>query len=87
MLSRLAAGVVAGYALASSSAVWLSYVLPMQRADAVATGILVSFIVYAAAIIYAFAAHSHTRIWCGLIGLTLVFMVFAVLLRPEGATW
>ena len=68
-------------------AVWLSYVLPMPRADAVATGVLISFALYAGVIVYAFAAHSLRRLWFGVLGFTGFFALAALALRPAGAGW
>lgn len=84
VVGRLIAGVITGYALAAVSAVWLSFVLPMPRADAVATGMLVSFAVYAVAIIYAFAARSVARVWFVLSGSTIAFGLLSLLMRPTG---
>ena len=87
LLSRLCAGVLGGYAAAAVFAVWLSYVLPMPRADAVATGVLISFALYAGVIVYAFAAHSLRRLWFGVLGFTGFFALAALALRPAGAGW
>ena len=85
--ARLTAAVAGGYALAVSVSACLSFILPMVRADGVLTGLLASFVVYTAAVIWAFGVTSMGRMWWGLIGTTGVFAaltVIAMLLR-EGA--
>ncbi len=82
IVSRLIAGVFIGYAVAVAFSVWLSFVLPMQRADAVATGILVSFAVYTLTILWAFSIRSLKRMWCGLVLPGVVCTVFAWLAAP-----
>jgi Protein of unknown function (DUF3649) len=65
--SRVVAATVGGYAFANVVAVFLSYVLPMGRADAVLAMTLASFALYAAAVIWVFAARSVKRAWLGLL--------------------
>lgn len=81
---RVAAAVFGGYALAAAVAIWTSYILPMRRADAVVTGELISFAVYAAAILWAFAARTPRWAALGLIGSALAFAVMAWLTGPSG---
>ena len=71
LLARLAAAVFGGYLLSVAVSTSLSLVLPMARADAVLTGLLVSFTVYALAILWAFAVRSLSRMWLGLLGLAV----------------
>ncbi|MDF1747854.1 MAG: hypothetical protein P1V34_03165 [Alphaproteobacteria bacterium] len=80
--SRLIAGVFVGYAVAVAFSVWLSFVLPMQRADAVATGILVSFAAYTLVILWAFGVGSHKRTWTGLLLIGIACGAFAWLAAP-----
>ena len=86
--ARLTAAVVVGYALAVSVSACLSLVLPMARADGVLTGLLASFIVYAAAVIWAFSVKSVGRMCWGLVGTTTFFAALAALtmLLRDGAT-
>jgi hypothetical protein len=67
LLSRVAAAIVGGYALASACAVFLAAVLPMSRAEAVATGSMAAFAVYTGAVVWVFAASSPGRAWWGLL--------------------
>jgi hypothetical protein len=67
VLSRTVAGVVAGYGMSALLAACLAVMLPGDKAEAVLTGTLISFLVYTAAIIWAYAAASHWRAWVGVL--------------------
>ena len=66
LLSRLAAAIFGGYALASLAGI-ASLALPLQTTQAVITGQLVSFLVYAGAVVWVFAVRSARRAWLGLL--------------------
>ena len=66
VFQRVAAAGLGGYALAVASAACLAAVLPVTRADAVVSGLLASFAVYLAAILWVFAERSLTRMWLGI---------------------
>lgn len=77
--SRLGAAVLGGYALANLLSLALGGLLPLAPADTVTTALLLSFSVYAAAVLWAFAARSAWRAWAGLlIPAALAGLVFAV---------
>lgn len=80
IIQRVAAAAIGGYVLAAAVSACLSYVLPMSRADATLTGLLVSFLIYVAVVMWVFAAHSLQRLWWQLGGATVVFAVPAILL-------
>lgn len=80
VLSRLAAAVFGGYALAAAVAVFLGAVLPSARADAVLAGMQLSFVVHTLAVIWAFSPVSPARVWAGL-------LVPAVVLATCGWLW
>jgi hypothetical protein len=67
VLSRLAAAVFGGYALATMLPILLSHALPMPKAEAVMTAVLLSFVVYTCAILWAFAAGTAAKAWSGLL--------------------
>jgi len=73
------AAIGGGYALASLVAVALALVLPLDRMDAVLTGMMASLVVYAAAAIWVFAARSALRAWIGMIAAALPLAVLALL--------
>jgi predicted CDP-diglyceride synthetase/phosphatidate cytidylyltransferase len=73
--------VLGGYVFASAVAAGLSYLLPMARADAVLTGLMVSVAAYAGAVLWAFAARTVGRAWLGLAIPSLAFVCLAWLIR------
>lgn len=64
--SRALAAIVGGYVLSALCATALALWLPLARAEAVTAGALVSFAVYAGAVVWVFAARSAGRAWAGL---------------------
>lgn len=80
LVSRIVAAVLGGYALAALTSVAV-LALPMERGEAVLTGMMLSFIVYAAAVIWVFAASSARRAWAGLL------VVGAPLLLVDMGIW
>jgi len=66
LVSRIVAAVLGGYALAALTSV-AAVALPIARAQAVLTGMLASFVVYACAVIWVFAVRSARRAWAGLL--------------------
>ena len=80
LVSRIVAAVLGGYALAALTSV-ATLALPMERGEAVLTGMMLSFIVYAAAVIWVFAASSALRAWAGLL------VVSAPLLLVDMGIW
>lgn len=82
---RAPAAIVGGYALTSIAALFLSYVLPLSRTDAVIAGAIPSFAIYIAAILWSFAARSPLRAWAGL-ALPGAAMGVLCLLMEAGAT-
>lgn len=62
--ARILSAVVGGYALAYTATAFLSVYLPMSRPDRVSLSSLACFIVWVAAILYAFGAKSPWRaVW------------------------
>ena len=81
VLSRVLAAVVGGYAAANAVAVGLAQILPMSRGDAVMTGILLTYLVYAAAVVWVFSVRSSRRAWLGILLTTAAFGGLALLGR------
>lgn len=84
LVFRIAATVLGGYALAAAASIWLSYVVPMARAEATLTGLLISFALFAAAVVWAFAARTARRAWIGLLAPTVLFAGLAWIAAPNG---
>jgi hypothetical protein len=66
LISRIIAALFGGYALAALSSVAV-LALPMSKPQAVLTGMLASFAIYAGAAIWVFAVRSALKAWAGLI--------------------
>lgn len=82
VFSRSMAAIFGGYALASSSAVFLAVALPGARGQAVLTGMLVAIVVAACAALWAFATRSALQAW---LGIALPALVLAAGARALGA--
>ena len=66
--ARIALAALGGYALAGLASAALALALPMDRADAASTATMLSFAVYAAAVLWVFGAR---RLATAAIGLML----------------
>ena len=66
LISRIVAALFGGYSLAALSSVAV-LALPMSKTQAVLTGMLASFAIYAGAVIWVFAVRSALKAWVGLI--------------------
>jgi hypothetical protein len=66
LISRIIAALFGGYALAALASVAV-LALPMNKIQAVIAGQLVSFLVYAGAVVWVFAVRSALKAWMGLI--------------------
>lgn len=76
LLSRIAAAVLGGYGLGALTSVAV-LALPISRTEAVLTGMQLSFVVAAAAVIWVFAVRSATRAWMGLAIVAIPLLVAA----------
>lgn len=87
--SRAIAGAFGGYALASLVTAVLALALPLatgaSRASALLTATLLSFAVYAVAVMWAFSARSALRAWAGLALASAVFGAALLVLKGAGA--
>lgn len=81
---RVLIAISGGYALANITAILLSYLLPMPKSDAVMSGILLSFAIYAGAIMWVFAVRSVHKAWLGLVAPSLVLGALALVLKFTG---
>jgi hypothetical protein len=66
LVSRIVAALFGGYALAALGSVAV-LALPWSKPQAVLTGMLASFAIFAGAVIWVFAVRSALRAWLGLI--------------------
>lgn len=75
---RTTMAILGGYAVAALAAAALAVGLPLPRVEAVVAAVMLSFIIYAVAVIWVFAAATLLR---ALTGLVLTAFAFAVWLR------
>ena len=66
LVSRIVAALLGGYALAALSSV-AALALPIGKPQAVLAGMQASFVIYACAVVWVFAARSALRAWAGLV--------------------
>jgi len=66
LVSRIVAALFGGYVLAALFSVAV-LALPMSKPQAVLTGMLASFLIYAGAVIWVFAVRSALKAWLGLL--------------------
>ncbi len=64
--SRALAAMFGGYALSALFAVSVALMLPTRRDEAVVAGMVTSIAIYAAAVVWVFAARSAALAWVGL---------------------
>lgn len=83
LLSRIVAAVGGGYALAALGSVAV-LALPLDKPQAVLTGMLASFAIYAGAVVWVFAVRSASRAWAGLLVAAAPLLVAAWTVWPVG---
>ena len=66
LISRIVAALFGGYVLAALFSVAV-LALPLSKPQAVLTGTLASFAIYAGAVIWVFAVRSALKAWAGLL--------------------
>ena len=76
LASRIVAALFGGYALAALASV-AALALPISKPQAVLVGMLVSFAIYAAAVVWVFAVRSAGRAWAGLLIMAAPLLVSA----------
>lgn len=81
MLGRIATAVVGGYALTTAVTLLLARVLPFSPLDRFLWSMMASFALYAAVIIWSFAARALLQVWLSLSIGTLGCAVLAWLAR------
>ncbi|MBB1629563.1 DUF3649 domain-containing protein [Cupriavidus sp. UME77] len=79
--SRVVAAIGGGYVLAAVATGLLAVVMPMPPAEAVMTATLLSFSLYACAVLWVFAAGSAWRAWAGVAVPAVVLGVLLAALR------
>lgn len=70
--SRCLAAVLGGYLLAAMASVCITLLSPMPRAEAVISGMMLSFLFYLVAFLWCFACRSVWHAWLGVLLPSLV---------------
>ena len=83
LVSRIIAALLGGYLLAALCSV-AALALPMDRQQAVFTGMLASFLLYAGAVVWVFAVRSARRAWLGLALAAAPLWLLATFTVPAG---
>ena len=65
--ARAVAAIAGGYVLTAIASALIAIALPLPRADAVTIATLLSFVIYACAILWVFATTSALRAWGGML--------------------
>ncbi len=84
LVSRIVAALFGGYALAALASVAV-LVLPLDEPQAVLTGMQASFLIYAGAVIWVFAARSAGRAWGGLLIVAVPLAIAAWFIWTQGS--
>lgn len=89
VFSRVLAAILGGYALATSSALFIGQLLLSSagKYQAIHIGLLLSFLVYACATMWVFSVSNATKAWIDLIKWNLVFLFSTwLLMQFSGAS-
>ncbi len=84
ILSRSCAALFGGYALSYAASACLARLLPLPAADAVIVATLPAFVVYTAAILWAFASRDALRAWAPL---ALAMPLTLIGFWPQALEW
>ena len=82
VFSRIMAAIFAGYALATTSSLFLGqlFLESVGIYQALHIGMLLSFLIYTCAVMWVFSVSSAKKAWGGLIGLNIIFVLLTWLL-------
>ncbi len=84
LVSRIIAALFGGYVLAALCSI-AALALPIDGRQAVFTGMLASFLLYAGAVVWVFAVRSAWRAWLGLLLVALPLWLIAQTVGNGGA--
>lgn len=65
--SRVMAAVLGGYLVATLASLCVTLLLPLPRAEAVLSGLMISFLFYLVAVLWCFACRTAWLAWLGLL--------------------
>lgn len=77
--SRVMAAVLGGYLVATLASLCVTLLLPLPRAEAVLSGLMISFLFYLVAVLWCFACRTAWQAWLGLLVPSALMAVVAAL--------
>ncbi|RDD69126.1 DUF3649 domain-containing protein [Paracoccus versutus] len=83
--SRSLAAILGGYLAANLFVPAFARLVPMPPRDAAQLALMLSFVVFAAASVWAFACRSAARAWAGILGAAALFALVVAALPGGGA--
>lgn len=82
---RALTAIFGGFALANTSGILLTYLLPFSKVNAVTTSLLLSFAIYAGAVMWVFSHRSMTKALGGVWVPSMFFLIIILLFKFLGA--
>lgn len=84
VISRVIAAIIGGYVFSNLLSILLSYFLSGSPANAVMTGMVVSFSIYGSVVIWVYSVKSLRQVWQSLLITSSVCIIIIYLLMPKG---
>jgi uncharacterized membrane protein len=81
ILSRSVAAIFGSYVLAALASIALALVLPIEKRDAVQLAVMIGFLLYAGAAIWAFSTATVFKAWTGIVLASLPFGLILLLVK------
>ncbi|NRA55846.1 MAG: DUF3649 domain-containing protein [Gammaproteobacteria bacterium] len=81
--SRAFAAIIGGYVLSNLLSIVLSYLLASPNGSGVITGMLVSYLIYAAIVMWVYSVASLRQVWRSIILVSVVCASVVYLFMPE----
>ncbi len=82
---RVLTAIFGGFALANTSGIVLTYLLPFSKVNALTTALLLSFAIYAGAVMWVFSHRSMTKALGGVWVPAMFLLVIILLFKSLGA--
>lgn len=81
---RVLTAIFGGFSLANTSGILLTYLLPLGKVNALTTSLLLSFAIYAGAVIWVFSHRSMTKALGGIWVPSVFFLIIILLFKFLG---
>lgn len=83
---RVLTAIFGGFALANTSGILLTYLLPLSKVEALTTSLLLSFAIYAGAVMWVFSHRSMPKALGGVWLPAVFFLAIILLFKLVGVT-